>query len=271
MNFEEKLKNGKFVTLLESIPPKGTDFKNILNELEKVKDKVDAITVVDSPLSDPRMHPIALCHTIEKKVKKETVMHFTCRDRNRIEIEAILLAARSLGVRNILALTGDPCIPRAKPVFEFSSVGLIEFIHGLNRKYKTNFFIGCGMNINVISLENEIKRTEKKIKAGAEFVITQPCFDVDLAEKILERLNIPVIIGVLIVFNKKIAQFVDSKIPGIKIPGIFYNLNHEDVLDYYKKLIHEMKKVCVHGICLMPMKENYIFIRKLIETKKKES
>lgn len=258
MNFREALKK-EFLVCLEVIPPKG---KELDVEIEKIRGlHVDYFTAVDSPLSHPTMHPIAVCKKIQEQLGKEAIMHFTCRDRNKIEIEAILLAAHALGINNILALTGDKA-KDAKAVFEFSSVGLIEFIRKLNEKHGMDFFVGAGMNANAADLENEIYRTKKKIDAGAKFIITQPCFDVERIKKIKEEIS-PVLIGVLLVSDKKSAEFC-SKIPGISISNdLIKAIDAGRTIEFYKKLIEEIKAAGVNGICLMPIRD-YEIAKELI-------
>jgi len=259
MTFRKKIEQRNFVRCIETVPPKGKDIENILNDLKPLKGRVDATTVVDSPLGIARMHPLAIAYKAQE-LGIEAVMHFTCRDRNKIEIEAGLLAASALGIKNILALTGD-ATKNAKPVFELNSFGLIDFVQKLNEKHGTDFFVGAGLNVNADDLENELERARKKIEAGARFFITQPCFD---AEKIREvSLEVPVIAGVLIISDRKTAEFF-AKVPGIKIPENLFELvgNREKVLEYYKKLISGLEKTA-NGICLMPI-GNYEIANKLI-------
>jgi len=258
MSFREKIQQRRFVILLETVPPKGTNLEKILTNLKNFKNRIDATTVVDSPLGIARMHPLTVADKIEKELGIETLMHFTCRDRNRIEIEAQLLAASALQIKNILALTGDPA-KDGKSMFEFNSVGLIEFIQKISEKHGTDFFVGAGLNINA-NLEAELKRANKKVEAGAKFFITQPCFD---AEKIKDwKLGVPIITGVLIINDRKTADFF-SKIPGIKISeSLFDVIDKGKVLDYYKKLISNLEKN-TSGICLMPI-GNYEIVNKLI-------
>lgn len=258
MNFREKIESKKFVKILETVPPKGTNLVKILANLELFKDRIDATTVVDSPLGTARMHPLAVAYKVQE-MGIETVMHFTCRDRNGIEIEAQMLAASALGIGNILALTGDST-KEAKPVFEFNSFGLIDFIRKLNEKHGTDFFVGAGLNINA-SLENELERARKKIEAGAKFFITQPCFDAKDMEKF--ELEAALIAGVLVVSDRKTAEFF-SKVPGVKIPKELFEIADEEgkILEYYKKLISDLEKTA-GGICLMPI-GNYEIAKKLI-------
>ena len=260
MGFREKLEQGNFVKILETVPPKGINLEKIFANLKNFKNKIDATTVVDSPLGIARMHPLPVAEKIQRELNIETVMHFICRDRNKIEIEAELLAASAVGIKNILALTGDPA-KDGKAVFELNSIGLIDFIQKFNERHETDFFVGAGLNINA-DLETEMKRANRKIEAGAKFFITQPCFD---AEKIKQwkKLKVPIITGILVVSDKKIFDYF-SKVPGIKIPERLAGLvdDEEKIIDYYKKLIDDLEKV-VAGVCLMPI-GNYEIVKKII-------
>lgn len=259
MDFREKIEQGKFVRCMETIPPKGKDLEKVLTNLKPFKERVDASTVVDSPLGIARMHPLPVCYKIQEELELETIMHFTCRDRNKLEIEAQLLAASVFEVSNILALTGDPT-KSGKPVFEFNSIELIGFIRKLNEKYNTDFFVGAGLNINA-NLEKEMEKTSKKIEAGAKFFITQPCFD---AKKINDfEINIPIITGVLLLSDRKTAEFFD-KIPGIRIPKSLFEIidDRSKTIEYYKRLIHDLEQA-TNGICFMPIK-NYNMINELL-------
>ena len=261
MSFKENL-NKEFIISLETVPPKGRNLEKILEKLKQINLKINVINVVDSPLGIPRMHPLALCHKIQE-LGFETIMHFTCRDRNKNEIEADLLAAYSLGIKNILALTGDST-KNAKPVFEFSSLDLIEFINELNKKHGTNFFVGAGMNINSPNLEAEIKKTLLKIKKGAKFIMTQPCFEIKKIKKIKKKIKIPIIVGVLTLFNMKSIETFKN-IPGIKIPENLIKIinDKEKTLKYYHNLIKEIKNSGVAGISIMGLKE-YGVLNKII-------
>lgn len=247
MDFRKLVKEGDFLYIVELEPPT----KPSLDELmENIKDvNADAFNVVDSPLAYPLMNPIALCHKIEHNLGTPTIMHFTCRDRNLIEIKSLLLAARALDIKNILALTGDKINERfkAKPVFEFSSIGLIKFIKELNAKKNTDFFIGCGANLNV-NLDVEIKKTKEKIAAGAEFVMTQPCFDLLSIEKFVKSIEAPIFIGLLTLYSKEEAENLNNLMPDIFPTDVF----QESLDDVYADLIREIKDIGARGVNIMP-------------------
>ena len=259
MNFREKLEKGEFVKLLETVPPKGTSLEKVMNYLKKFKGMIDATTVVDSPLGIARMHPFPVADKIQRQLRIESIAHFTCRDRNKMEIKTELLIGSTLKIKNILALTGD--VPKeGKAVFEFNSINLIDFIQKFNERYNTDFFIGAALNINA-DVSVELKRANRKIEAGAKFFITQPCFDTEEIKK--WRLSVPMIAGVLIVSNKKVFNYF-NKVPGVKIPESLVDLlgNKEKILNYYRKLISDLEGTA-SGICLMPI-GNYDIARELL-------
>jgi len=247
MDFRKLVKEEDFLYVVELEPPTKPSLSEILDNIKDLN--ADAFNVVDSPLGIPLMHPIALCHKIEHNLGTPTIMHFTCRDRNLIEIKALLLAARALDIKNILALTGDKISERfkAKPVFEFSSLGLIKFIKELNEKKNTELFIGCGANLNA-NLDMEIKRTNEKIAAGAEFVMTQPCFDMLSIEKFVKSIEAPVFIGLLTLYSKEEAENLNKMMPGIFPTDVF----EENLDDVYANLVKEIKETGARGVNIMP-------------------
>jgi homocysteine S-methyltransferase len=247
MDFKQLINEEDFLYVVELEPPTKPSLSEILDNIKDLN--ADAFNVVDSPLGIPLMHPIALCHKIEHNLATPTIMHFTCRDRNLIEIKALLLAARALDIKNILALTGDKIHESisAKPVFEFSSLGLIKFIKELNAKKSTDFFIGCGANLNA-NLDVEIKRTKEKITAGAEFVMTQPCYDLEEIEKFVKSVEAPVFIGLLTFYSKEEAEKLNDLIPGIFPMNIF----ESDLDEEYLNLIKGIKDAGAKGVNIMP-------------------
>jgi homocysteine S-methyltransferase len=247
MEFRQLVNEEDFLYIVELEPPTKPSLDELL---EKIKDlNADAFNIVDSPLGIPLMNPIALCHKIEHNLKTPTIMHFTCRDRNFIEIKSLLLAARALDIKNILALTGDRIHEsvKAKPVFEFSSLGLIKLLKELNAKKNTDFFIGCGANLNA-NLDVEIKRTKDKITAGAEFVMTQPCYDLYAIEKFIKAIEKPVFIGLITFYSKEEAEKLNKLIPGIFPMNIF----EENLDEEYARMIREIRNAGARGVNIMP-------------------
>lgn len=248
MDLSQLISEEDFLYIVELEPPTKPSLDKIL---EKIKDlNADAFNVVDSPLGIPLMNPIALCHKIQSDFGTPVIMHFTCRDRNLVEIKADLLAARALDIKNILALTGDKVHEsvKAKPVFEFSSLGLIKLIKEINSKKETDFFIGCGANLNA-DLNSEIKRTKDKIEAGADFVMTQPCYNPDTVGRFVKAIGKPVFVGLLTFYSREEAEKLNKMLPGIFPMSIFEesNLNEE-----YARIISETREAGAKGVNIMP-------------------
>ncbi|MFA6622397.1 MAG: methylenetetrahydrofolate reductase, partial [Candidatus Caldatribacteriota bacterium] len=234
MNLKEKLKNKKFVYTLELDPPLNMNIEKLLENIKQYLSKADAINITDCPLACLRMSPIALSHIIQEKLNLETIFHITCRDRNLLALKAELLGAHALGVKNILALTGDhPEMgdhKNASAVFDVGSTGLVKIIQELNEgnflekkksDYKTDFSIGVAGNPGTENIEEEAARLEEKAEAGASFIQTQPIFNLDILEKFLDRtshINIPKIIGIMPLRSKKMVDYIDKNLSHIFIP-----------------------------------------------------
>ena len=204
---------GRFVTMVEITPPRGIDCSNEIEGARLLAGLgVHAINVPDSPHASARMSAESLCIQIQQHTSIETVLHYTCRDRNLLSIQSDLLGASSIGLHNILCLTGDPPrlgnYPDATTVFDVDSIGLVNIVRRLNHGLdiganaigaSTNFTIGVAANPGVADLEQELRRFAYKVEAGAEYAITHPVFDLRLLENFLERIKdhrIPVIAGI---------------------------------------------------------------------------
>jgi homocysteine S-methyltransferase len=216
---------GDFVTLVEIVPPKGIDCsKEIEGAAQLHRLGVDAINVPDSPRASARMSAQSLCVQIQQQVGIETVLHYTCRDRNILSIQSDLIGASSIGLKNILCLTGDPPklgnYPDATAVFDVDAIGLVKIVKGLNHGLdigrnaiggSTGFTLSVAANPGVADIENEIRRFAFKVEAGAEFAITQPVFDLRLLAEFLKRIEgfrIPVIAGIWPLTSLKNAEFM---------------------------------------------------------------
>jgi 5,10-methylenetetrahydrofolate reductase len=258
MDFSQLIKEEEFLYIVELEPPNGHSIDELLGNIQDFS--ADAFNVVDSPLGIPLMNPIAICHKIQSGFGTPAIMHFTCRDRNLVGMKADLLAARALEVKNILALTGDklPQGSKAKPVFEFSSLGLIKLIKDMNASKDTDFFVGCGANLNG-NLDAEIKRTKEKIEAGADFVMTQPCYDIEKIKKFVSSIEKPVIIGMITFYSKEDADKFNSIIPGLFPMEIL----QEDMNPVYEKLIKDIRDAGAKGVNIMPF-GNFFKSKKLI-------
>lgn len=208
-----RIATGEFVTMVEIVPPKGFDCsKELAGAALLATHGVHAINVPDSPRASARMSAQSLCMQIQHHVGIETVLHYTCRDRNVLSIQSDLLGAASIGLKNILCLTGDPPkmgnYPDATAVFDVDAIGLVNIVSGLNHGLdigrnsiggSAGFTISVAANPGVPDIDHEIRRFENKVAAGAEFCITQPVFDLRLLEQFLRRIEsfrIPVVAGI---------------------------------------------------------------------------
>jgi methionine synthase I (cobalamin-dependent)/5,10-methylenetetrahydrofolate reductase len=224
-----------FVVSVELDPPKGADPGRIIDRAQYCKEnEIDAINVADGPRASARMSAQSLCVLMQSKVGVDTILHYTCRDRNLLGIQSDLLGAYALGLRNILAITGDPPklgdYPDATAVYDVDSIGLIRIMDHLNhgRDLAGNaigpplgIHIGCGADPSKPDLEKEVRRLEEKIKAGAEYVMTQPVYDPKTVERFLgmiHHLDVPVLIGILPLYSHKNAEFLHNEVPGMTIP-----------------------------------------------------
>jgi homocysteine S-methyltransferase len=225
------LERGKFLTLVEVVPPRGIDCSREIEGAQLLAQRgVQAVIVSDSPRS-ARMGAQSLSVQIQQHTGIETVLHYTCRDRNILSIQSDLLGASSIGLRNILCLTGDPAklgnYPDATAVFDVDSIGLVNLVRRLNSGLdigsnaigaSTNFTIGVGANPGAHDIEHELRRFAYKVEAGAEYAVTQPIFDPRLLEEFLARIaqfRIPVIAGVWPLASLRNAEFMknDLRIP----------------------------------------------------------
>ncbi len=230
-----RLKDRHFVVFTELLAPHGVSLEK---ELEKARDLsyygIDAINIPDGPRASARMSAMALAVKIQREVGIETVLHYVCRDRNVIGMQSDLLGASALGIKNILAITGDPPklgnYPDATAVFDVDAIGLVNIINRLNHGMDiagnpigkpSSFFTGVGANPGAINIEEELKRLYWKIDAGAEFIITQPVFDLTVFERFIkktEHYKVPIIAGIWPLVSLRNAQFMNNEIPGITVP-----------------------------------------------------
>lgn len=231
-----KLARGEFVTLAELVSPRGV---SPLKEVAKARRLhhfgIDAINIPDGPRASARMSALAMAAIIQRDIGIETVLHFACRDRNVIGMQSDLLGAWALGLRNVLAITGDPPklgnYPSATAVFDVDAIGLTNVINRLNHGLDlagnpigdpTGFSIGVGVNPGAINLDEELKRLEWKIEAGAEYMITQPVFDIRILERFMKRIadvKIPLICGIWPLVSYRNAEFMNNEVPGASVPA----------------------------------------------------
>ncbi len=233
-NWSRRLVRGEFVTTVEVLPPKGCDATKTLEQIRLLKDAgVNAVNIPDGPRAQTRMSAQATAVLVEREIGLETVLHYCCRDRNLLGMVSDLLGAAALGLRNLLLITGDPPkmgpYPDATAVFDIDSIGLTNMVNKLNHGLDlgnnpvgcpTSFCIGVGVNPGAINLEEEIKRFEYKVEAGAEFAITQPVFDVEQLRAFLKRIEhvrIPVVAGIWPLVSYRNAEFLHNEVPGVRV------------------------------------------------------
>ena len=224
-----KLARGEFLTMVEVVPPKGTDVRAEIEGARFLKSVgVDAINIPDSPRASARMGNQALSLLVQREVEIEAVLHYTCRDRNVLCIQSDLLGASAVGIRNLICITGDPPkmgnYPDATAVFDVDSIGLVNIARNLNHGLDlggnpigtgTGFVIGVGANPGLTDLDEELRRFEYKVEAGAEYAVTQPVFDLGLLETFLKRIEgfrIPVVAGIWPLVSVRNAEFMKNEL-----------------------------------------------------------
>jgi methionine synthase I (cobalamin-dependent)/5,10-methylenetetrahydrofolate reductase len=230
-----KLANGRFVTTVEIVPPKGIDPGPMFDQVRQLKAAgVDAVNVPDGPRAQSRMGALLSALMIEREVGLEAVVHYACRDRNLLGMLSDLLGAAAAGIRNLLIITGDPPkmgpYPEATAVFDIDSIGLTNLVGRLNHGLDpggnpigppTRFVIGVGANPAAPDFEREIKRFAYKVEAGAEYAITQPVFDLDQLDRFLARVEgfrIPIVAGIWPLVSLRNAEFLANEVPGVSVP-----------------------------------------------------
>lgn len=237
----QKLTAGKFVFAVEMDPPRGLATQKIVAAASLLKESgADVIDVADSPMARMRMSAWAVCDVIQRKVGIETTLHFPTRGRNLLRVQGDLLAAHALGIRNVFVVMGDPTsigdYPEAADNYDLVPSGLIKLIKqgfnlgldhsGTSIGQPTTFFAGSALNLCPPDPESEIKNLKRKLKAGADFFLTQPIYDPDKAKAFLDKfaeangspLNKPVLVGILPLVSVRHANFLQNEVPGIVIP-----------------------------------------------------
>ena len=224
-----KLAAGRFVAFVEILPPRGVDAsKEIAGARLCAAQGIDCINVPDGPRASARMSSQVTCQLIQREAGVEAVNHFCCRDRNILGIQSELLGAHCAGVRNLICITGDPprmgTYPEATAVFDVDAIGLVNIVNNLNHGLdiggnpmgsQTALLIGVGVNPGALNMDEEIRRFEWKVQAGAEYVVTQPVFDLALLERFLKRIEhvkIPVICGIWPLTSYRNAEFMVNEL-----------------------------------------------------------
>lgn len=266
---------GEFVVSVEIDPPKGHNPQRCLDGARLLREAgVHFINVADSPMSRVRMSALAMCSMIQHDSGLETILHFTTRDRSLMGIQSDLLGAHALGVRNILALKGDPpslaSYPGTRGVFDVDTIGLVQVINGMNRGVDTagndigrptTFNIGVALDINAADPEHEIARLHKKVAAGAQYAMTQIAYDPQRVKAFLEQLGtppIPLLLGILPVQSFRHAEFLKNEVPGIDPPDEVLRRmkaagseGRQEGVAIAQELLLEVKDL-VDGVYIMP-------------------
>jgi homocysteine S-methyltransferase len=280
----------RFIRCVEIDPPKGLNPEKALKGAKMLKEiGVDAINVAESPMARVRMSAMTLCMLIQQQVGIETIIHFTTRDRSLMGLQSELLGAHAAGVRNILALTGDPPslgnYAGSSAVYDVDSIGLIRIISQMNRGSDSSgaaigndagFTIACAVDPTKPDLQDEARRLREKIAAGANFVMTQPIFDVPVWTNFLEiygvdRLPLPVMIGILPLQSSKHAEFLHNEVPGITLTdGARDRMRlagadgRREGVKMAQELLYSLKEYA-EGVYLMPSFGRYEVAAEVIE------
>jgi homocysteine S-methyltransferase len=229
------LASGEWITAVELVPPVGTDLTSVLDKAGKLMEhEVNVINIPDGPRASSRISAFLTAVEIFRNTGIETIPHICCRDKNLIGLQSELLSSQAAGLRNILAVTGDPPkagnYPDVTGVFDVDSIGLISLASSLNRGIdlggkkiprQTSFVIGAGINPTAQFVEKEIERAFMKAEAGADFFITQPVFDLEVLSEFIERIKtsgVPVIAGIWPLASYRNALFLHNEVPGVTIP-----------------------------------------------------
>lgn len=288
----EKLEQKRFVISVEMDPPKGLSTEKLLAGASLLKEAgADVINVADSPMARMRMSPWAVCKLIQETVKVETVLHFPTRGRNLLRVQGDLLAAHALGIRNVFVVMGDPTsigdYPNAMDNYDLVPSGLVKLIKqslnsgldhaGAQIGQPTSFFVGSALNLSTKTPETELKNLKRKLSSGADFVLTQPVYDLGKTIETLDwfrnqlEQDLYVIIGILPLVTDRHANFLHHEVPGIQIP--------DDIMNRMKKSgsnsasegikiaieqINTLKEV-VQGVYLMPAFNRFDYAAEIIE------
>jgi len=295
----EKLAAGKFVIGVEMDPPRGFSLHKLLAGASLLAEAgADVINVADSPMARMRMSPWAVCHLLQHEVKIETVLHFPTRGRNLLRVQGDLLAAHALGVRNVFVVMGDPTAigdyPNAMDNYDVVPSGLVKLIKrgfnagvdhaGADIGQPTLFLVGGAVNLCAPDVDKEIKTLRKKIEAGMDFAMSQPIYDAQVAREFLERyaalhgpLTIPVLAGVMPLYNIRNANFLHNELPGVSIPERLRQRmadagesGPEEGVRLAQELLAELQDV-VQGVYLIPQFGRYDLVAQIIDTVRAKS
>jgi len=296
--FAQKLADGQFVFAVEMDPPRGLSTHKLLAGASLLAEAgADVIDVADSPMARMRMSPWAVCSLIQRKVGIETTLHFPTRGRNLLRVQGDLLAAHALGVRNVFVVMGDPTAigdyPDAMDNYDLVPSGLIKLIKqgfnagvdhaGMDIGQPTSFFVGCALNLNPNRIEDEIRNLQRKLDAGADFVLTQPTYspsdalrNLDAISKAMAGSPVPILIGILPLASARHAAYLHHEVPGILVPDDIRRRMESagesgarTGMEIAIELIRTLRPA-IQGVYLMPAFSRYDIAAEIIETIKSE-
>ncbi len=234
MTFREALERQDFAITCEVAPPKGVDMKHVVEEAELLRGRVAGINVTDLQAAAMRVSSIATC-TILKQMELEPILQMVCRDRNRLALQSDLLSAYTLGIRNVLCLTGDHVVlgdhPEARPVFDLDSVSLLRAAQGLIEGHDLSgnelagrpedLFLGAIVTPGADPVEPQIYKLHHKVEAGARFIQTQAVYEVDQFAAFMERIGevkVPVLAGIVLLKSAGMARYMNANVAGVSVP-----------------------------------------------------
>jgi homocysteine S-methyltransferase len=278
----------RLLTSVELDIPRGLDMSSVLEGARFLqKAGVDAINITDGARARLRISSIALSSILQRTVGIEAMTHLATRDRNMIGLQAELLGAHALGLRNILAITGDPTnigdYPQATSVFDIDSSGLIRAAKAMNRGMDlmgntlgqlTSFFVACAVNATASNMDQEMAKLAKKLEAGADIIYTQPIYEMKTLELLLRKIEswkVPVMLGVLPLRSYKHAEFLHNEIPGMSIPGTIRDelrRAEKKAAQVGIRLSTEILKLAsphIAGVYLMPPFQKYHIVPQILE------
>jgi len=289
----QKLSAGKFVISIEMDPPRGLSTHKLIAGASLLSEAgADVINVADSPMARMRMSAWAVCQVVQRQVGAETTLHFPTRGRSLLRVQGDLLAAHALGIRNVFVVMGDPTAigdyPEAMDNYDLVPSGLIKLIKqgfnvgvdhsGTSIGQPTNFFVGAALNLVPPDPDNEIKNLQRKLKAGADFFLTQPIYRAEDGEGFLAKnelkhgaLNRPVLVGILPLVSAKHANFLNHEVPGISIPEeaiARMEAAGEDAAKVGVELAVELiekVKPWAQGIYIMPQFHRFDLVAEIVE------
>lgn len=293
----QNLENGRFVVTVEMSPPKGIAAQRLLAGAKMLKEAgANLLNIADSPLARMRMSAWAAAYLVQQATNLETVLHFPTRGRNLLRIQGDLLAAHSLGIRNLFVTMGDPTrigdFPEAMDSYDIVPTGLIHLIKeqfnsgvdkaGNSIDQPTNFVVGCALSLTPKDMERELKLLHKKVSNGADFALTQPIFDPPAAKEFVAcyemtygRPMLPIIAGVKPLYNSRNAEFLHNEVPGIEIPETYRARmsaaqdSQQEGVRIAQEILQEIRPF-VQGVYMMPAFGRYDLVADVLDILREE-